>query len=162
VLKDPDHLEASAIPDMGQAGVAVPAEVPLEDAAVPGPIEKRAPLLQLEHPLGCLPGVDLRHAPVVEHLPAANGVPKVDLPVVLGIDGAEGRGHPALGHHRVGLAEERLADEGRAGALGARLDGGPQAGAAGADHYHVELVDLALRHQNSLGSLITPIDTRRT
>ena len=46
-------------------------------------------------------------------------------------DVAERRGDPALGHDRVGLAEERLADEADVGAGGLRLDRGPQPGAAG-------------------------------
>jgi hypothetical protein len=58
--------------------------------------------------------VELRHAPVVEHLAAAHGVAEVDLPVVLGPDVAHGGGYAALGHDGVGLAQQRLADQGGA------------------------------------------------
>ena len=52
------------------------------------------------------------------------------------------RGDAALGHDRVGLAEQRLADERGLDALGRGLDGGAQAGAAGADDDDVVLVGL--------------------
>ena len=60
------------------------------------------------------------------------------------VDVAERRRDAALGHDRVGLAEQRLAHEPdvRAGRLG--LDRGPQAGAAGADDEDVERVGLDL------------------
>ena len=103
-------------------------EVALGDAAVLGPVEQRPPALQLQHPVRRLHGVDLRHAPVVEHFAAAHGVAEVDLPVVLGPDVAHGGGHAALGHDGVGLAEERLADEGHPQASLLGLDGGPQPG----------------------------------
>ena len=62
-----------------------------------------------------------------------------------GGDVGERRRDAALGHDRVGLAEQRLADEPdvRAGGLG--LDRGAQAGAAGADDEDVVRADLRLR-----------------
>ena len=113
LLQRADQLQAGAVADVGQAGVAVAAEVALEDAAVLGAVEERAPALELVDPVGRLLGVELRHAPVVEHLAAAHGVAEVDLPVVLGPDVAHGGGHAALGHDGVRLAEQRLADERR-------------------------------------------------
>ena len=127
LLERADHLEAGAVADVREARVAVAAEVALEDAAVLRAVEERAPLLELVHAVGRLLRVDLRHAPVVEDLAAAHGVAEVDLPVVLRVDVAERRGDAALGHHRVRLAEERLADERRLGAQRRRLDGGAQA-----------------------------------
>src|SRR5437588_728111 len=84
LLERPDHLEAGAVAHVGEARVAVAAEVPLEDPPVRGPIEEGPPALQLEDPLRRLLGVQLGHAPVVQHLAAAHGVAEVDLPVVLG------------------------------------------------------------------------------
>jgi hypothetical protein len=124
----------------------VAAEVALEDAAVVGAVEQRPPLLQLVHPVGGLLGVQLGHPPAVEHLAAAHGVAEVHPPVVLGVDVAHGGGDAALGHHRVGLAEQRLADQGGAGPPFVGLDGGPQAGPAGPDDDDVELVGLVLGH----------------
>ena len=120
------------------------AEVALGDAAVGGAVEQRAPALQLVDPVGRLLGVQLRHAPVVEHLAAAHGVAEVDLPVVLGPDVAHGGGHAALGHDRVGLAQQRLADERRAQATLLGLDGGAQPGAAGPDDDDVVVVRLVV------------------
>src|SRR6266508_3868860 len=139
-------LPIPPVADVRQPGVAVPAEVALEDAAVGGAVEQRAPLLELQHPVGCLLRVELGHAPVVEHLAAAHGVAEVDAPVVLRVDVAQRRGHAALRHDRVGLAEQGLADDRRPGAAGRRLDRGPQAGPAGADDDDVVLVDLLFGH----------------
>jgi hypothetical protein len=142
VLQGPDHLEARSIADVGEPRVAVAAEVALEDAPVLGAIEDRAPGLELAHPFGRLLGVQLRHPPVVEVLAAAHGVGEVDLPAVAVVDVRHRRGHPALGHDRVRLAEQRLADEPDGEAGGGGLDRRPQAGAAGADDDDVVLVGL--------------------
>jgi hypothetical protein len=53
---------------------------------------------------------------------------------------------PALGHHRVGLAEQGLGDDRRLLAGQPRLDRRAQAGAAGADHDDVVRVPLDVRH----------------
>jgi hypothetical protein len=132
LLQRADHLEAGAVADVREARVAVAAEVALQDAAVLRAVEQRAPLLELEDAVGRLLRVELRHAPVVEHLAAAHGVAEVDLPVVLG-HVAQRRGDAALGHDGVRLAEQRLADERGAGAHAPSLDGRAQPGAARAD-----------------------------
>ena len=62
---------------------------------------------------------------------------------------AEGRGDAALGHHRVRLAEERLADEADVRAGGLRLDRGPQSGAAGPDDEDVVPMRLERSHRGS-------------
>ena len=137
VLQRADHLEAGAVADVGEARVAVAAEVALEDAAVGGAVEHRAPGLELAHAVGRLLGVQLGHAPVVDVLAAAHGVGEVDLPVVAVVDVGHRRGHAALGHHGVRLAEQRLADEADRDAGAGRLDRRAQPGAAGADDEHV-------------------------
>ena len=133
LLQRADHLQAGAVADVGEARIAVAAEVALRDQAVLGAVEERAPLLKLEHALGRLLRVQLRHAPVVEHLAAAHGVAEVHLPVVLVPEVAHGRRDAALGHHGVGLAEQRLADDRRLGASVVGGDRSAQSGAAGAD-----------------------------
>ena len=147
LLKGADHLQAGAVADVREAGVAVAAEVALTDQPVRRTVEEGAPVLELHHPLGRLLGVELGHPPVVEHLPAAHGVAEVHLPVVLGVEVAHRGSGAALGHHRVRLAEQRLADhrDPRTGVV--RCDRGAQAGATGADHDHVVLVpfDATLR-----------------
>ena len=146
LLEGADQLEAGAVADVGQAGEPVASEVALEDQPVLGPVEQGPPVLELAHPVGSLLGVELGHAPVVEHLAAAHGVAEVDLPAVLVVDVAERRGHAALGHDGVGLPQQRLADQRGAQSLGPCLDGGPQPGAAGADDDDVEVVGLVLSH----------------
>ena len=149
VLQRADHLEAGAVADVGEARVAVAAEVALQDAAVLRAVEDRAPGLELAHAVGRLLGVQLGHAPVVEVLAAAHRVGEVDLPVVAVVDVGQRRGHAALGHDGVRLAEQRLADEADRRARRRRLDGGAQPGAAGADDEDVVLVGLDVRRRPS-------------
>ena len=133
LLEGADHLQAGTVAHVGEPGVAVPAEVALGDQALARTVEEGAPLLQLEYAVGGLLRVQLRHPPVVEHLSAAHGVAEMHPPAVLGPLVAHGGGDPALGHDRVGLAEQGLADDGRArtGVVGG--DGRTQTRAAGAD-----------------------------
>src|SRR5262249_48506065 len=163
VLQRADHLEPGSIADVGEPRVAMAAEVTLENATVLGAIEERAPTLQLEHALGRLLRMQLRHAPVVEHLPPAEGGGEVPLPVAPRPHVAERGGDAALGHHRVSLTEQRLAHEPDRHTLSGRFDGCAQAGAAGADDDDVVLVHLVvvIGHHTILKSLISPIATRR-
>ena len=50
LLQGADHLQAGPVADVGQPRVLVPAEVPLADLAVLGPVEQRAPRLELPEP----------------------------------------------------------------------------------------------------------------
>ena len=146
LLERADHLEAGAVADVREARVAVAAEVALEDAALLRAVEERAPAFELVDAVRRFLGVELGHAPVVEHLAAAHRVAEVDLPVVLGVDVAQRRGDAALGHDGVRLAEQRLADQRRLRALGRSLDGRAQPGAARADDDHVVLVTFVFGH----------------
>src|SRR5262249_19980317 len=90
------------------------------------------------------------HAPVVDVLAAAHGVREVDAPVVPAIDVGQGRRDPALGHDRVRLAEQGLADQADRDPRGGRLDGRPQPGAAGAEDEHVVFVDFVIHRWPSV------------
>ena len=116
------------------------AEVALADQAVRRAVEQRAPVLELADPVGRLLRVQLRHPPVVEHLPAAHGVAEVHPPVVLGVEVGHRGGDAALGHDRVRLAEQRLADDRRPRAALVGFDRGPQARTARPDDDDVVLV----------------------
>jgi len=116
------------------------AEGALIDAAIGRAIEQRAPRLELRDAVGRFLGVDLGHAPIVVHLAAAHRVAEMHAPVVFPHHVAERRRGAPLGHHRVGFAEQRFADQGDFGFLGAGFDGGAQARAAGADHDDVVVV----------------------
>ena len=111
LLEGADQLQSGAVTDVGEPWVLVPAEVALADPAVLGAVEQRAVGLELPDPVRGLLGVQLDHAGVVQELAATQGVAEVDLPAVLGVDVAHGRGNATLGHHRVGLAEQRLAQD---------------------------------------------------
>ena len=146
LLQRPDHLQAGPVADVRQPRVLVPAEVPLADLAVLGPVEQRAPGLQLPHPVRGLVGVQFGHPPVVQELPAAHRVTEVHLGVVARIGVAHGRGRAALGHHGVRLAEQRLGNDRRLLAAQPRLDRRAQPGAARADDHDVVGVPLDVRH----------------
>jgi hypothetical protein len=161
LLQGADQLQAGAVTDVREAGVAVAAEVALADQPVGGAVEQRAPVLELAHPVGRLLRVQLGHPPVVEHLPAAHGVPEVHPPAVLRIGVAHRCGDPALGHDGVRLAEQGLADDGGARPRLVRGDRGPQAGAAGSDDHDVVGVPFQF-HQKNLGSVIVPVASRKT
>src|SRR5262249_50521409 len=111
ILEGADHLEPGPVAGVREPRIAVAAEVALEDAAVLRAIEHRAPGLELADPVGRFLGVQLRHPPVVDVLAAAHRIGEVHLPAVAIVDIGERRRDTALGHHRVRLAEQRLADE---------------------------------------------------
>ena len=125
VLEDADHLETGAVTDVGEAAVRMAAERPLVNAAVGRAIEQRAPRLELVDPIGGFLGVDLRHATVVARFAAAHRVAEMHAPVVFRHHIAERRGRAAFGHHGVGLAKQRLADERYFRVLRTRFDRGP-------------------------------------
>ncbi len=109
ILQRADHLEAGAVADVREARIAMAAEIALQDAAVLGAIEQRAPGFQFAHAVRRFLGVQLGHAPVVEVLAAAHGVGEMDAPVVAIVHVGHGGRDAAFGHDRVGLAEQRFA-----------------------------------------------------
>ena len=108
ILQRADHLEAGAVADVRQARIAMAAEVALQDAAVLGAVEQRAPGFQFAHAVGRFLGVQLGHAPVVQVLAAAHGVGEMDAPVVAIVHvGQRGR-DAAFGHHGVRFARAAI------------------------------------------------------
>ena len=162
ILQRADHLETGAVADVREARIAMAAEVALQDAAVLRAIEHGAPGLELADAVGRFLRVQLRHAPVVHVLAAAHRVGEVDLPVVAVVDVGERGGDAAFGHHRVRLAEQRLADEADRTPAGRGLDRRPQSRSAGADDEHVVFVCLVVGHHKILTSDHTPIEQSRT
>ena len=120
----------------------VTAERSLEDPAIGRPVEDGAPQLELADAVGRLGRVELGHPRVVQELAADHRVAEVRLPGIGRRDVAEGRRHATLGHDRVRLAEERLADEPDIGAGRLGLDRGPQPCPAGPDDEDVVRPDL--------------------
>ena len=133
ILERADHLEPGAIADVGEARIAMAAEIALEDPAVLGAVEHRAPGLELADAIRRFLRVELGHPPVVHVLAAAHGVGEVHLPAVAVVDVGERRRHAPFGHDRVGLAEQGLADQPDLDAGRRGLDGRAQTGAAGAN-----------------------------
>ena len=162
VLQGADHLEAGAVADVAEPFEGVAAKGPLQNLAVLGAVEERAPLLQFAHALGGLLGVELGHAPVVQEFSAAHGVAEVRAPVVGRIHVGHGRGDAAFGHHRVRFAEQRLAHDADAHSLGQGFNCGAQARAACADDEHVVFVGFVFGGHRSRMSLRRPAETMRT
>ena len=134
ILKRPDHLQAGAIADVGKPGIFVTAEIALKDSSVVSPVEHGAPGFELMHAIGSFPGVQLRHPPVVDILPAPHRIREVDLPIVPVVDMREGCGNTALRHDGVSLAEQTFADHADGHAGGRGFDRRAQPCPTGADH----------------------------
>src|SRR5215831_2903432 len=64
VLQCPDHFETGTIAYMRKARIFVAAEVPLQNPAILGAIEHRAPRLELTHTNRRLLRVQLSHSPI--------------------------------------------------------------------------------------------------
>lgn len=83
---------------------------------------------------------------MVHVLAAAHRVGEMDTPVVTVVDIGERGRDAAFGHHRMGLAEKRLADQSDFDSGGGSLDGGSQSGAARSHHQHIMSEGLKFRH----------------
>ena len=110
ILQRANHFQAGAVADVAEPLVGVAAERALQNVAVFGAIEKRAPLLEFAHAVRRFLRVQLRHAPVVQELSAAHGVAEMRLPVVGLVHVGHCRGEAAFGHHGVRFAEQRFAN----------------------------------------------------
>ena len=108
VLQSADHFQSGTIADVRQARIFMAAEIPLQNPAILGAIENRAPSLELAHSRRRFSGVQLRHPPIVDVLPAAHGVGEMDLPVVAVVNVGERGGDAAFRHHRVSFSEQTL------------------------------------------------------
>ena len=139
VLHGADEFQPRPVADVVEATVGVAAERALGDQPLRRPVEDRAVLFQFQDALRGLLGEDLHGARVVEERAALHGVHEVDLPVVRLAHVAQGGRHAALGHDRVRLAQQGLADHADAAPRLARRHGRPQPRAARADDQYVGL-----------------------
>ena len=137
ILQRADHFQAGAVADVGQARITMAAEIALQNPAVLGAVEHRAPGFQFADAVRRFLGVQFGHAPVVEVLAAAHGVGEMDAPVVAVVDVAQRRRHAAFGHDGVRLAQQRFADQPDLDARRRGFDGGAQTRAARADDQDV-------------------------
>ena len=111
ILQSADHFESGAIADVSQTRIAMAAEVALQNPPVFGAIENRAPGFEFMDARRSFLRVQLRHAAIVQILPAAHGVGEMHPPVVAVVHVAHRRGHAAFGHHGVRLAQQRFGDD---------------------------------------------------
>ncbi len=147
ILESANHLEDGAIAHMGETGIAMAAEVALQNAAVLGAVEQRPPGLQFVYAFRSFFGMQFRHPPIVQIPAAAHGVGGMHASVVAVVDIRQSRGNAALRHHRVRFAKQRFADHADFDAGGGRFDGSAQPrSAARADDQHVVGETLEFRH----------------
>src|SRR5580658_10412884 len=103
--------------------------------------------------------MQLGHAWIVQILAAAHRIGEMNAPIVAIIHIAHGSRHAALGHHGVGLAEQRFRDYADLNASAGSFDGRPQSSAARADHQHIMFDRLVFRrHQRILQSVQMPME----
>ena len=162
VLQRANQLQAGAIADVREARVAVAAEVALVDAAVRGAIEHGAPRLELADAIGRLCAWSSAIRQLLTYWPprivSAKCTCQLSRSSLLPIAAAM----PPSAITVCALPSKRLADEADRDASRGSFDRGAQAGAAGADDQHVVAIRVRRAHQNSLRSVITPIEQRRT
>ena len=136
-----EHVDEDVARDVGGVGgarLAGGAERPLRDAAVLGPREDRAPVLELVDVAGRVVAEGLDGVLVAEVVGALDGVECVLLGVVLG-GVPERRVDAALGRAGVAPGRMDLGDDGDVDARVECLDGGAHTGATGADDEDVVL-----------------------
>src|SRR5712692_478525 len=105
--------------------------------------------------------MNLSHAPIVQKLAAMHRVAKVCTPVIGSVDVSHRGRDAALSHDRVRFAQQRLAHDAHARALGQRFDCRAQPRAARADDQNVVLVSFVFFGHSNLKSVIAPDATRR-
>jgi len=147
ILQRANHLQSGPVADVREAWIFVSAEIALKDAAIGRAVEDGAPGFQFAHAVGRLAGVQFRHSPVVDVLPAAQGVGEVDFPTVTFIHVGQRRRDAAFRHDGVGFAQKTFADHAHGDARGGGFDCGAQTGAAGADDQHVMLEGWIVGHE---------------
>src|SRR5262245_17911293 len=108
-------------------------KVSLIDAAIFCAVENRPPTLEFADAIGRFLRVKLGHPPVVTVLAAAHRIGKMDLPIIAIVVMAHRRRHPALGHYRVSLTKQRLADQPDAYPSRRCFDSRPQPSATSTD-----------------------------
>jgi hypothetical protein len=110
ILQGPDHLKSRAVTHVGEARIFVAAEISLKDTTVVCAIEHGTPGFKLAHAIRGLLRMQLGHSPVVEILPSAHGVGKMDLPAVAIIHICESGRYASFSHHSMSLSQQRSTD----------------------------------------------------
>ena len=141
-----NQFQSGAVADVGEARIAVAAEIALENSPVRRAVKHRAPGFEFVNAVGRFLGVQFGHAPVVDVLAAAHRVGEMDAPVVAVVHVGQRRRHAAFGHDGVRLAEQRFADQPDLDAGRRGFNGRAQARAARADDEHVVFESFVIGH----------------
>ena len=156
ILQRANHFQAGAIAHVRQPRIFVAAEISLQNPAVFRAIENRAPCFEFAHAIGRFLRVQLRHAPIVDVLPAAHGVGEMHFPIIAIVDIRERGGDSAFGHHGVRFAEQTFANHPDRNAGRRSFDRRAQSGAAGADDENVVLECFVFGHADLENPQIVP------
>ena len=122
ILKCPNHLQSGAIADVTEPFKSMAAKSSLQDVAIVGSVEQRAPLFQFSNPLWRFLRMNLGHPPVIQKLAAAHCVAKMRAPFILPVDVGHRCRDATFSHYSVCFAEQRFAHNTNAGALGQRFN----------------------------------------
>ena len=125
ILQRANHLEPGAIAHVREPRIRVPAKIPLQHPAILRAVENGSPLFEFAHAGRRLLRMKLRQPPLIEKLAAAHRVAEMHLPAIARLDIRQRRRHAPLGHHRMRLAEQRLAHQRRLRPLRRSLDRRP-------------------------------------
>src|ERR1700746_680528 len=137
VLQCTDHLEASAVSDMHQPGIAMPTEITLKDPPIVCTIEKSTPCFQFADARRCFLGMQFGHPPITQVLAATHRVGKVNAPTIPVVHISHCRSYAALGHYSVCLAQKRFRNDSNAYPGRRSLDCGAQPGAPRANDQNI-------------------------
>ena len=122
------------------------AEIALQNAAIGGAVENRAPSFQLTYACGRFFGVQFGHSPTVQILAATHGVGKVNAPGIAVINIGESGGDSSLRHDRMSLAKQGLRDDRHFDASASSFRGSAQTRAACSDYQDIVLMGHVLGH----------------
>ncbi len=106
VLQRADHLQPGTIAYVGQPGIAMPAKIALQNAAIARTIEQGAPGFEFAYTGRSFFGMELGHAPVIQVLTSAHSVSKMNAPAVPVIYIGHGRGYSTLCHYGMCFAKK--------------------------------------------------------
>src|SRR5215469_11774250 len=146
ILECANHLQAGAVANVSQAWIPVSAEVSLKNPAVLRAIEECAPSLKFAHAFRRFPGVQFRHAPVVEILTAPHRIGEMDAPVIAIVNIRKRCRNAAFGHDGMRFSQQRFANDPHCRAVRSGFNGGAQARSARSNHQNIVGEPLEFRH----------------
>ena len=139
ILQRADHFQTGAIADVRESRIFMAAEISLQNAAVLGAIEDRAPGFEFAHAIGRFLRVQLGHAPLLTYWPPRIVSAKWTFQLSRSSTLASAAAIPPSAITVCALPRQRFANHADRNAGRRSFDRRAQSGAAGADHENVVL-----------------------